>query len=135
MAARLQAEENERIQRSKEESVAMARLDEADWVVHTKKVDRRVKTFKELLEERIAKEAALAEANKNTATLKAVAGSNELPNDKPDSCLVKAVVKVTATATVTLTLMLMLTMPGEIKRVVRIATATTRISINKRRAK
>ena len=87
MAARLQAEENERIQRSKEESAAMARLDEADWVVHTKKVDRRVKTFEELLEERIAKEAALAEANKNknAATLKAVAGSNELPNDKPDS--------------------------------------------------
>lgn len=79
-AARLQAEEDEKARRAREENSAKARADEADWVVHTKKADRRVKTFEELLEERIAKATVLADVKKNAEAAIPSAGMKEQPN-------------------------------------------------------
>lgn len=95
MAARLQAEEDAKAKAERDaKAAALARPDEADWVVHTKKVDRRVKTFEELLEERMAKAvAAAADAEKTEGAEgeaaivsgEALTGSNKSTSSKSNS--------------------------------------------------
>lgn len=94
MAARLQAEEDAKTKAEEEaKAAALARPDEADWVVHTKKADRRVKTFEELLEERMAKAAAVAADTKKGEVAEEVVmvggenltGSKKRTSSKSDS--------------------------------------------------
>ena len=74
MAAILQAQEEEKERAKKQEesdaNVSTPRSTDGDWVVHSKRGERRIKTFEEILEERIAKAANMQQnvSDRSTGT-------------------------------------------------------------------